>query len=107
MPELMCNANVVGESNQNCIDIEKANALLALDSSTKNKYYQSSLQYATLTLYRTYPNATGNMVLYDKKIPKAESTLNTLVPVSIYDPKDKSYGMGFLSVDTYCCATTS
>ncbi len=105
MPELQCNAGDVGESNQNCVDLEKVNAFKATDQKSKDSYYQSLFQYASVSVYQIYPAAGNEIKLYDKPLTGDKITKsNILIPVSLYNPAKKEYGFGMLSVDTYCCA---
>lgn len=105
MAELQCNAGDVGEGNQNCIDLEKIKAFQRLDDEAKSEYYQSFFEYATVSVYETYPDTDGEEIkLYDRPIPKAKTGINTLIPTALYDAASKEYKFGFLSVTTYCCA---
>lgn len=103
MAELQCNAGDVGEGNQNCVDLEKIKAFQSLDEKDKSEYYQSFFEYATISVYETFPEKGNEIKLYDKPIPDAKTEINTLIPTALYDAANKKYRFGFLSVTTYCC----
>ena len=90
MPELVCSEKGIVEE---CIDLAKARAFASYD----NEYYQKIFGNRKLIL-----SVEGEGIeLYDFEPARytAERIIST--PVSVYNPRDKSYVIGKLEVYDY------
>ena len=99
MPEITCSSDIVKEI-QNCIDTYKLDYFKETLAANENKiYYYEIFGTSKITIDQIYP-AGDSTVLYDNSKENAES-LQTQIPVSIYDPIADKYSYGVLLVDVY------
>ncbi len=107
LPELQCSHNnIVDEA---CVDRYKLNATAGLinsptDSSYKTSYFDL-FGTSTIWIIQIYPEPAtpfeGAVLLYDSKLEKYTSRLNTSTPISIYNSLDKTYAFGIMETVTY------
>ncbi len=102
LPELQCSEENVRV--ENCIDLYKLEAVSGMIDQNR-VYYYDIFESSVIRVEKIFPDPTGNWNLYIYKDPIEESDyenkLSTFIPVSLYDPDDKSYGFGILVVEVY------
>lgn len=102
LPELQCSSrNIV--RNENCIDLLKLQEMEKQARKDPDSYYEL-LGYSTIEIEQVYPAAPGAKIMmraYDKKPPEHANELRFQVPVTLYDPVQRTYAFGVLSVVSY------
>lgn len=116
LPELQCSEENVRDDN--CIDLYKLDAVSDEDFLKENRlYYYDIFEFSKIWVERVLPepdeadndwappdaNGERRRYLYINPLPEADykNKLSTFIPVSLYDPDDKSYGFGILVVEVY------
>ena len=90
MPEVVCSEKGIVEE---CVDLVKARAFASYD----NDYYRKIFGNRKIIL-----NADGEKIeLYDFEPSKYSAERIISTPVSVYNPRDKSYTIGKLEVHDY------
>ena len=100
MPELQCSVRNIPVDN--CFDILKMESFdnVYTTDITAQDFYYDIFGYSTLSVEEIYPEKE-KFIIYDNPLPNSTDRLQTKIPVSIYNPKTKRYGMGILYVDSY------
>ena len=96
LPELQCSeGNVVID---NCIDTLKLDA--AKNRMRQNDvYYYDLLEFGEVNISEIYPDSTNKWNIYSRKT-NFTSKFMTNVPISLYNPIDKKYRFGILTIET-------
>lgn len=97
LPELQCsNQNIVKD---NCIDIEKLNAL---DNIINNNeiFYFDILKFSSVSIKEIYPDVR-EWTLYDRSLKNFVSNSSINIPISLYEPISKKYSFGVMKVNSY------
>jgi len=98
LPELQCSKDNVRV--EDCIDKYKLGAVEKL-LDDNNVYYYDLFEFSNISVRKIYPGTEENWNLYGNKPTEFRNRLSTFIPVSIFDPTDKSYGFGILTVEVY------
>jgi hypothetical protein len=98
LPELQCSGNSI--IKQNCMDILKLKAAEPVMKENQILYYDI-FGYSTISIEEIYP-VERNLTVYNNSLDdlKAEKKL-TYKPILLYDPIDKLYHFGMLTIATY------
>jgi len=106
LPELQCSSkNVIIE---NCFDILKMEKFNELMDSERNQTYFDTFEFSKIEVKEIYPDEiisekwtlyNREKILKDKPTWKTKST--TQVPISLYDPIEKKYYIGILTIEVY------
>jgi len=103
MPELICSRGEA-EPEDNCFDVLKLNSADAVLQEHLDEYYFEIFSYATITVYKVYPDQK-TWVIYDKPKPNFERKEPTFFVVTLRDElasqDQPQYGFGYVSVEAY------
>ena len=97
LPELKCSSEVT--DSQNCIDELKI-APASLQMISNQLFYFDMLGYSEINISIIYPNFV-KYSLYSNKPDSFSNKYKTSIPVSVYDPIQKQYSFGVISIETY------
>ena len=105
LPEIQCSEDVVKEKT-NCIDILKLKSSEKIMKVKENEiYYYDLLEFSEVNVSQIYPSPTDtslqNFNIYSRQTNDYKKVLSTNVPVSLYNPTDKRYSFGVLTIKTY------
>lgn len=108
MPELRCSKDNVVEPN--CFNLEQVKifgdtlpATRIITPDDRDNYYYPQFRNSKVTIQQLYPvlSTPSTITLYDKSIAKFKSKISTKVYVSLFDPSQKKYTLGEMTVDVY------
>jgi hypothetical protein len=96
LPELRCSK---GDNVpvRDCIDLYKLN-IAQQKMHDEQDYYFDLFGYARVSVREYYPG-TGNHILYENLHPDATVNVKTPIPVALYDPVQRSYRFGVLTIE--------
>lgn len=99
LPEIQCSQNNVVQSN--CVDKIKLENVYSLMLSPDNKLaYFYLFGYSNIEIIQVYPSQTSTKI-YSNNLDKFRSSIQTNLPVTIYDPVSNTNSFGYVSVTTY------
>ncbi|MFC1801140.1 hypothetical protein ACFLZB_01655 [Nanoarchaeota archaeon] len=98
LPELICPGV---PTKKDCIDITKMEIFSEKAQEEYLDYYYDILQSARITVEELYPPSSRSWVLYDQQKPNATRSINTPVPVSLFDPETEEHSFGVLKIEVY------
>ncbi|MBI2647289.1 hypothetical protein HYW99_02325 [Candidatus Woesearchaeota archaeon] len=96
LPELQCAENNV--IRENCVDILKLDIAKNLISQNE-LYYYDMLEFSDVKIDEIYP-AQANYELYSRELPDFKNQFVTNVPISLYEPIERRYSFGVLTIKT-------
>lgn len=98
IPELRCTK---GENVpiKDCIDITKLD-ITAEKMAAEQDYYFDTFGYSNITVEDIYPGGPPQQI-YVQKFEKATRKTRTPLPVSLYNPVDRTYRFGVLQIEVY------
>jgi hypothetical protein len=98
LPELRCSK---GENIQvrDCIDLFKLESAGDVMDVQKD-YYFHMFNFAKISVQEIYPG-NQNWVLYENVKEGATTTIRTPVPVSLFEPVQRNFRFGVLTIETY------
>ena len=101
LPEVQCSENNV--VTENCVDAMKLDA--AEKTMRDNSiFYFDLLEFSEVNVTQVYPPPTvtekSKWSIYSRKTENSRNSFLTRVPISIFDPKTRTYRFGVLSIET-------
>ena len=102
LPELQCSEENV--RTEDCIDLYKLKALSDMVDGNR-LYYYDIFEYSDIYVKEIFPDLWEDegdwKYLYQNSLTEYKDKISTFIPVSLYDPNDKSYSFGILAVEVY------
>jgi hypothetical protein len=98
LPELQCGQGA-GVIKSGCIDILKMEAAIPIIEQN-GIYYHDRLSFSKIVIEEIYPDS-NEWKLYNRPLAEFSERMATQVPISLYDPREKTYSFGIMRVDVY------
>lgn len=100
IPELQCSIQNI--QYDNCFDIQKAaifSEMLKNDPALYRRYYDI-FRFSKIEIKEVYPDQM-NITVYNHTMQNATDTLQSMVPVSLFNGSSNMYSMGVLEITYY------